>query len=274
MTDGYQVMPTLTDDEYTALRDDIAANGIIVPVVYDQHANVLDGHHRLKIAAELDITEFPAEIRKVDDDQAAREIAFTLNLARRHLSRAQRRELIAAEIEADPDRSDRAIGRMLGVDHKTVGSVRRESTGEIPHDEEEPGLRPDHLDGLVESEEDVRRVLASTAYNLLDDRQRSRLERRVNAKVPFDITHLDPEWMRAMVYEIEAVEELIEERFIRYRADLDACEDFEAALDIEQAMRIDLHTMLAEQDRRMARLGRARALIEEKVKELEGGGAS
>ena len=40
-----------------------------------------------------------------------------------------------AEIEHDSSRSDRALGRLLGCDHKTVAAVRRELSGEIPHPE-------------------------------------------------------------------------------------------------------------------------------------------
>jgi hypothetical protein len=127
-------MPALSEDEYAALKADIAERGIVVPVVEDQHGNVLDGHHRVRIAAELGIG-YPTELRNVADDDEARRVAFALNLARRHLTREQRRQLIAREITADPGRSDREIGRLLGVDHKTVGSVRRELRGEVPHPE-------------------------------------------------------------------------------------------------------------------------------------------
>ncbi len=50
---------------------------------------------------------------------------MALNLKRRHLTREQVRELIAAECELTPDASDREIARRLGCDHKTVGAVRR-----------------------------------------------------------------------------------------------------------------------------------------------------
>jgi hypothetical protein len=135
-TDLFQVMPALTDSEYDALRENIANNGVLVPVVVDQHGRVLDGHHRRDIAHDLGI-EVPTETVVVDDDDHARQVARTLNLARRHLTRRQKRDLIAAELTSDPSRSNREIGRLLGVDHKTVGSVRRELAGEIPHDDED-----------------------------------------------------------------------------------------------------------------------------------------
>ena len=134
MSDRYQLLPPLTDAEYQALRDDIAVHGVLVAVVYDQHGDIIDGHHRVKIARELGI-DYPTKTVEIEDEDHGRRLARVHNLARRHLSRAQRRELIAEEITTDPDRSNREIGRLLGVDHKTVGSVRRELAGEIPHQE-------------------------------------------------------------------------------------------------------------------------------------------
>lgn len=138
-------MPALTADEYAALRDDIAARGVVVPVVLDQHGRILDGHHRREIAAELGI-DCPTEVHHVGDDEDARDVALALNLARRHLTREQRRELIAADIEARPGDSDRAIGRRVGCDHKTVGAVRR---GEVPQQLEDPWPEL-NLSGLAE----------------------------------------------------------------------------------------------------------------------------
>ena len=59
----YQVMPPLSAEEYNELKNDIAARGVMVPIEYDEHGNVLDGHHRLQICAELGIKEFPKVIR-------------------------------------------------------------------------------------------------------------------------------------------------------------------------------------------------------------------
>ncbi len=133
----YQVMPPLSDEERAALRADIAERGVLVPVVTDQHGNILDGHYRKEIAGELGIA-YRTDVLDVADDDEARSLARMYNLARRHLAREQKRQLIAEEITARPDRSDREIGRMMRCDHKTVGAVRRELAGEIPH----AGLTP------------------------------------------------------------------------------------------------------------------------------------
>ncbi len=128
----FQPMPDLAPEERQALADDIAARGIVVPVVVDQHSRVIDGHNRQAIATELGI-ECPTEVRQVADDDEAAELALTLNLARRHLTRAQVREIIVTELHRKPGDSNRAIARRVGCDHKTVATVR---AGEFPQQAE------------------------------------------------------------------------------------------------------------------------------------------
>ena len=52
---AYQVMPELSAEDFSVLKADIALRGVLVPVEYDEAGNVLDGHHRKRIAAELGI---------------------------------------------------------------------------------------------------------------------------------------------------------------------------------------------------------------------------
>lgn len=119
----FQVMPPLSDDEYAALRDDIAAHGVRVPVDVDQHGRILDGHHRARVCAELGI-EVPTRVVEVADDAAAREHAYATNTARRHLTRDQRRSVVVRSLLADPGLSDRAHAARCGVSPTTVGNVR------------------------------------------------------------------------------------------------------------------------------------------------------
>lgn len=129
----YQLLPPLTVEEYAALREDIAAAGIRVPIDVDEAGTILNGHHRKAITDELGI-DCPSRVVSGLTAEEKRHHALAVNLQGRHLTREQRRDLIAAELEHDPSRSDRAIARLVGVDHKTVGAVRRElAGGEIPH---------------------------------------------------------------------------------------------------------------------------------------------
>lgn len=135
-TDPYQHLPPLSNEEYAALKEDIREHGVLVPVEVDEHGNTLDGHHRRRVCAELGITA-PTVTRAGMTEAQKHEHALKLNLQRRNLTSAQKRVLISAELERDPSRSDRAIARLLGVDHKTVAAVRNAESatgGEIPQE--------------------------------------------------------------------------------------------------------------------------------------------
>ena len=123
---NYQVMPDLTNDEYKELKTDIAARGVMVPIEYDEHGNVLDGHHRLRVCAELGITEYPRVIRAGMSEADKRAHARKLNMARRHLTQEQRRGMIREQLAETPEKSDRQIAAGLGVAHTTVMRTRDE----------------------------------------------------------------------------------------------------------------------------------------------------
>jgi site-specific DNA-methyltransferase (adenine-specific) len=61
--------------------------------------------------------------------------ARKLNMARRHLTREQRRELVRDQLRETPEKSDRRIADGLGVDHEMVGEQRKnlERRGGIRH---------------------------------------------------------------------------------------------------------------------------------------------
>lgn len=119
----YQLFPGLPDTVEAALRVSIERFGVIVPIVKDQDGNILDGHHRKRIADELGVG-CPVDERFVVDDGEARALAVTLNTDRRHLSVEQRREVVMA-LRKD-GHSLRAIAGAVGVVHATV---RRDLAG-------------------------------------------------------------------------------------------------------------------------------------------------
>lgn len=129
----YQVMPSLSDEEYAELKADIETRGVMVPVEYDEYGNVLDGHHRLQICKELGITDFPRIIREGLTEEEKRLHARKLNMARRHLTQEQKRGLIREQLKETPEQSDRQIAKGLGVSNSTVSIQRKEleSTGKL-----------------------------------------------------------------------------------------------------------------------------------------------
>ena len=152
------IFPPMSPDELKATSDDIKRNGIRIPVVLWAESEgsqpyLLEGRNRLDAAelAGLDVFEIREGVlhvlqpsRFVYADKTCcslssvkdpYEFVLSANLHRRHLDAKQKRDVIAKLIKAQPEKSDRQIAKMVGVDGKTVSSVRREmeANAEIPH---------------------------------------------------------------------------------------------------------------------------------------------
>jgi ParB-like chromosome segregation protein Spo0J len=128
-TNEYQVLPPLSDEEYQALKEDMAENGMLVPVVQDTAGNIIDGHHRVRAYQEL-LAEgraaggFPTVERSGLPTEEKRDLAWRLNMQRRHLNRAQKHKAIRAKLKESPEWADNRIAKLLGVDGKTVRLAR------------------------------------------------------------------------------------------------------------------------------------------------------
>jgi ParB-like chromosome segregation protein Spo0J len=134
-TGKYQLMPDMSPAEFEALKADIAQRGVMVPIDVDESGEILDGHHRYRAWAELHKNEVPSAIvREGLSEQEKRAFARKNNILRRHLTREQVRQLIAEQLKDSPEWADNRVAEELGVDGKTVGSVRDdlEATSEIP----------------------------------------------------------------------------------------------------------------------------------------------
>ena len=113
----YQLFPALDRATEDALRESINRWGVIVPIVVDQNGQVIDGHHRQRIARELGV-DYGVQQIEVGSEDDARAIAATLNTDRRHMDIDQRRAIVAHLREQG--HSLRAIAGAVGVDDKTV----------------------------------------------------------------------------------------------------------------------------------------------------------
>src|SRR3954466_4572834 len=112
----YRLLPPLDAETYGGLKANIAVNGVQVPIVKDEKGFILDGFARAKIAKEL-AYECPSVTVKGLTEQEKRSQVRALNLARRQLDFAAKRQIIAEEIKDNPDRSNRWIAKSLGVHH-------------------------------------------------------------------------------------------------------------------------------------------------------------
>jgi site-specific DNA-methyltransferase (adenine-specific) len=130
LTDGtrapFQLFDALPAHIEDALRASIERFGVLVPVVRDQHGNVIDGHHRARIADALGV-KYRVDVIPVDGDEA-REIAQHLNSRRRHLNGEQLRDHIIMLAErATPsgvgELSQTEIAQLAGVTQPYVNQV-------------------------------------------------------------------------------------------------------------------------------------------------------
>jgi N6-adenosine-specific RNA methylase IME4 len=89
------LVPAMAEPEYAALRASIARRGIATPLEVTKAGVVLDGHHRLRVAAELGLASAPVRVVAVEDEL---EHMLLGALTRRHLSESQR---AAAVVQLD-----------------------------------------------------------------------------------------------------------------------------------------------------------------------------
>ena len=190
----YQVMPSLTAEEYDALKTDIAEHGVLVPVEIDEHGNILDGHHRVRACEELGRKDYPSTMRVGLSEEEKIEHALTLNLARRHLTREQRRDVVLTLRQQGW--SSTRIAERLGVSDQTVLndlSTSKFLEVELPDrtigkdGKSRPALRPAIV---TKSSSETRRALDALATlpsatlpdRLLDVKRLERINREYHAE--------------------------------------------------------------------------------------------
>lgn len=117
------LLPPLSSDEFEALKADIKANGVRVPIDVDEDGNILDGHHRYKCDPDC-----PRNVVKGLSDAEKKAFVARSNFVRRNLSPNQKAEALrwmkatAAELrEADAKKwTQKRIASVLGVTQQAV----------------------------------------------------------------------------------------------------------------------------------------------------------
>ena len=127
----YQIMPALSQEDYRALKQDIAERGIIIPLEMDEGGNILDGHHRLRAWKELqdeglELPPYDRVVRAGFTEEQKRNHIRALNILRRHLTKEQLEE--QWEAMRQDGMSYRQIAEASGVSHETVRSTVKNLT--------------------------------------------------------------------------------------------------------------------------------------------------
>ena len=181
----------------------------------------------MQACTELGIADWPRLIRRGLTESEKRTHARQLNLARRHLDLATRRQLIEQELLENPARSNRQIAGDLGINHETVGAVRGglEATGEIRQldrtigaDGKSRPTRPIRTTFIDDSDDGRREAVArarEVRAEIIEERRGERLERiegisRGNTPLltprRYPVIYADPPWRYEHASESRAVE--------------------------------------------------------------------
>ena len=129
----YQLLPPLPPADDEALEADIAERGVMVAVEVDENGEILDGHHRHRIAQALGI-DCPTVTRPGMSEAQKQLHVLALNLYRRHLSDAQK-VLIGMAVEDNVAKEAR---------QRQLSSLRQNADG-----------RPGQLSGTGETRDEV-----------------------------------------------------------------------------------------------------------------------
>lgn len=114
------LLPALSTQEYNDLKADIVERGIVVPIILGEGNRVIDGQHRMRIAAELGLTlnNVPREMQAGLTEDEEHDLCIDLNVHRRQLNPDERQD--AALKLRQSGQSYRQIGEALGVSHETA----------------------------------------------------------------------------------------------------------------------------------------------------------
>jgi hypothetical protein len=129
------IFPLMVGAEFDALVADIKAHSLCEPIVL-LNGKILEGRNRYLACIVAGIE--PRFTEHYSDSCLSHDpVGFVIsrNIHRRHLTAEQKRDLIAKLLKANPEKSDREIGRQTKTDKNTVASVRakEEARGEIHH---------------------------------------------------------------------------------------------------------------------------------------------
>lgn len=129
-----------SDQEYQSVKNSIAKFGPVQRVIVDEAGNVISGNLRKRACSELGV-QYPTEVIAGLTTDQKEQLAFELDYCRKHLSFQDKRNAAEFSLRSSPRKTNRAIGRSCGLDHKTVGDIRSdlEERGEIPQVQEREG---------------------------------------------------------------------------------------------------------------------------------------
>jgi len=136
------LFPMMSDAELDELAADIAEHGLYQAIAF-QGDELLDGRNRLAAIYRIkdetrrnNLLGFVASTKRVLEVRDPTAYVVSANLHRRQLSAEDKKRIAAELLKLEPQRSDRSVGKLVGLDHKTIATAVRADLverGEIPH---------------------------------------------------------------------------------------------------------------------------------------------
>jgi ParB-like chromosome segregation protein Spo0J len=119
------IYPMCDEAELKGLRESIRANGIREPIkLYE--GKILDGRNRYKAAQEAGHRFVPANFVTFSGTyEQAETFVLETNSLRRHLSAAQKQELVKRLIAQHPNWPVRKLAKLAGVSKSTISNLRQ-----------------------------------------------------------------------------------------------------------------------------------------------------
>lgn len=173
----------LSDSDYEALRESIEEHGVQTPVLLGEHLPIIDGRNRWNISTDLGLKEIPAVFVEGLSWEEEHDLSLTLNIARRQLGIAEKREVARAELLRDWARSDRKIAKVCGLHHETVGKIRLQLWAEKENPEIEEVEVTDEEVADFQARKEALDQLAITASKQASE-QRSPKSKESKPKIP------------------------------------------------------------------------------------------
>lgn len=105
------LFPAMSDEEYTALKQDISVNGVRQPIAVWK-GKIIDGRHRYQICSELGLE---APLRYLDDHADPAAFILSANINRRQLTSSQK-VIITAQLQlSEPELTTTQRAQLAGV---------------------------------------------------------------------------------------------------------------------------------------------------------------
>jgi ParB-like chromosome segregation protein Spo0J len=118
-----EIFPLMEGDEFDGLVLSVQKHGLLEPIILFE-GKILDGRNRYRAAKEVGHKFVPENFKEFDGTDP-KGFVLDRNIHRRHLTTAQKQELIRRLLQDNPSASDRKIAKMLGVNHRTVAAARQ-----------------------------------------------------------------------------------------------------------------------------------------------------